>query len=244
MLTVWGMFNRYVRHEHYIAQYQHYTSKHNWEPLTIVYMTNCAAQLSNDLLKLWNTWVMDFEYFHPELWHIAGSCVCHWPARGTDDGRVVFRFAQRILLNALRKLLWQSGYRSGLIAELSHRSQKVTSYQWCWMHRPLQAARMIISRVYGAQQMANTHTMMARDLAIFLSLDRRLGAATLLGEGCSLPKLGEEDWEWKEPLTASLVPNPQLWDMGVPSPWAEAGSLIWRCSCTFPLWSLLLRMLR
>lgn len=84
---------------------------------------------------------------------------------------------------------------------------------------------MIISRVYGAQQMANTHTMMARDLAIFLSLDRRLGWADLLVEGSSLPRLGEEVWEWMEPLTASFIPNPQLWDRGMPSPWAEAGSL-------------------
>lgn len=169
---------------------------------------------------------------------------CYWPARRTGDGGVVCRLGQRILLKALRKLLWQSGYKNGLIAELSHRSQKVTSYQWCWMHRPLQAARMIISRVYGAQQMANTHTMMARDLAIFLSLDRRLGWAALLVEGSSLPKQGEEVWEWIEPLTASFIPTPQLWDRGIPSPWAEAGSLIWRWSWVSLLWSLLLRMLR
>lgn len=84
---------------------------------------------------------------------------------------------------------------------------------------------MIISRVYGAQQMANTHTMMARDLAIFLSLDRRLGWAALLFEASSLPKPGEDVWELIEPLTASFIPNPQLWDRGIPSPWAEVGSL-------------------
>lgn len=73
--------------------------------------------------------------------------------------------------------------------------------------------------------MANTHTMMARDLAIFLSLDRRLGWAALLVEGSSLPKQGEEDWEWMEPLAASFIPNPQLWDGGAAPPWAEAGLL-------------------
>ncbi|TNN49017.1 hypothetical protein EYF80_040779 [Liparis tanakae] len=44
--------------------------------------------------------------------------------RSTADRGVVCRLGHRILLKALRKLLWQSGYRKGLIAELSHRSQK------------------------------------------------------------------------------------------------------------------------
>lgn len=38
------------------------------------------------------------------------------------------------------------------------------------MHLPWQAPRIIISKVYGAQQMAKTQTIMASDLAIFLSL--------------------------------------------------------------------------
>lgn len=37
------------------------------------------------------------------------------------------------------------------------------------MHFPWQAPRIIISKVYGAQQMAKTHTIMASDFAIFLS---------------------------------------------------------------------------
>lgn len=37
------------------------------------------------------------------------------------------------------------------------------------MHFPWQAPRIIINKEYGAQQMANTHTIMARDFAIFLS---------------------------------------------------------------------------
>ncbi|TNN42175.1 hypothetical protein EYF80_047669 [Liparis tanakae] len=39
--------------------------------------------------------------------------------------------------------------------------------------RPPHAARMIISSVYGAQQTPKMHTMMARDLAICLSRERR-----------------------------------------------------------------------
>lgn len=53
----------------------------------------------------------------------------------------------RILAKALRKLLWHSGYRKGLMAEFSHRSQKVISYQGSATHVPLQAARMIIRSV-------------------------------------------------------------------------------------------------
>lgn len=37
------------------------------------------------------------------------------------------------------------------------------------MHLPWQAPRIIISKVYGAQQMAKTQTIMASDFAIFLS---------------------------------------------------------------------------
>ena len=37
------------------------------------------------------------------------------------------------------------------------------------MHFPWQTPRIIISKEYGAQQMAKTHTIMASDLALFLS---------------------------------------------------------------------------
>ncbi len=67
------------------------------------------------------------------------------------------------------------------MAELSQRSQKVTSYQLYSTQLPLQAARMIIRRVYGAQHTPKTHTMTAKDLAIFLSLKRRACPALLHG---------------------------------------------------------------
>lgn len=79
---------------------------------------------------------------------------------------------------------------------------------------------MIISSVYGAQQMANVHTMMARDLAIFLSLARRLGWILLLGEGSSLPILGEEHWDGIEPLLVSF--KPEFLERRMPSPWSAA----------------------
>lgn len=59
------------------------------------------------------------------------------------------------------------------MAEFSHRSQKVISYQSFATHLPLQAARIIISRVYGAQHIPKMQTIMAKDLAIFLSLESR-----------------------------------------------------------------------
>lgn len=46
---------------------------------------------------------------------------------------------------------------------------------------PLQAARMIIRSVYGAQHTPKTHTITANDLAIFLSLERRACPALLEG---------------------------------------------------------------
>lgn len=104
------------------------------------------------------------------VWNLV---CCHWQDGLSSCGLTDCRLGQRILAKALRKLLWHSGYRKGLIAELSQRSQNVTSYQWCSIHMPLQAARMIMSKVYGAQHTPKTHTIIANDLAIFLSRERR-----------------------------------------------------------------------
>lgn len=105
----------------------------------------------------------------------------HWQEGLSSCGRTDWRLGHKILAKARRKLLWQSGYRKGLMAEFSQRSQKVTSYQWCPTQVPLQAARMIMRSVYGAQHTPKTHTITANDLAIFLSLERRACPALLEG---------------------------------------------------------------
>lgn len=45
----------------------------------------------------------------------------------------------------------------------------------------------------------------------------------LLGEGFSLPILGEEHWEGMEPLLVSF--KPEFLERRTPSPWSAAGSL-------------------
>lgn len=76
--------------------------KHNWKLWVTFYITNYGAQIGFINTSINSSGAL-FITIHPQ------ASVCHWPVRRTDDGEVVCRFGQRILLKALRKLLWHSG---------------------------------------------------------------------------------------------------------------------------------------